>query len=444
MKFEVWILAAALILATSPVAARAQPSEPPPAKDQAWAIHGQTTLVDQGNLAFTSPYRGPNSLSPVANGRETFDATVFLGFRPWKGAEIWVNQEVDQGFGLTGTLGAAGFPSGEAYKVGDAHPYLRLQRAFIRQTIDLGGKRATVDPDQNQLGGSRNADRLVVTAGKFSVGDIFDANQYAHDPRGDFLNWSVIDTGTFDYAADAWGYSAGAAAELYKGRWTLRAGLFDLSVIPNSPTLDGRFGQFQMIGEVEARHTLWGRDGKIAVTGFVSRAKMGSFADALAEAAIAGGAPSTADVRRYASRAGVSANLEQKLTDALGLFARVGVANGDYEPYEFADIDATAAAGLSLSGDAWKRKNDTVGLALVNNEISKIHQAYLAAGGLGILIGDGRLPHYGPERIVEAYYSVGVAKGVKVSFDGQVIDNLAYNRDRGPATVLAIRLHGQV
>jgi high affinity Mn2+ porin len=436
--------AAALAIMAAPAFAWAQDAASAPAKDQTWAIHGQATLVDQGDLAFTSPYRGPNSLSPSSNGRETVDATLFLGFRPWRGAEIWVNQEVDQGFGLQGTLGAAGFPSGEAYKVGDAHPYLRLQRAFIRQTIDLGGKRAAIDPDQNQLGGSRTADRVVITAGKFSVVDVFDTNKFAHDPRADFFNWSVIDGGAFDYAADAWGYSVGAATELYKGRWTVRGGVFDLSVVPNSTTLDGRFGQFQLVGEVEERHSLGGQDGKIAVTGFLSRARMGTFADALARAAMTGGAPSTADVRRYASRAGISANLEQQLTKSLGLFARAGVANGDYEPYEFADIDASVAAGLSLSGDVWKRKDDTVGLALVSNEISKIHQAFLAAGGLGILIGDGRLPHYGPERIVEAYYSVGVAKGVKVSFDGQVFDNLAYNRDRGPATILAIRLHGQI
>ena len=408
---------------------------------QRWAIHGQTTFVDQGTLAFRSPYRGTNSLDPGARGRETFDATVYAGLRPWAGAEIWVNQEVDQGFGLSGTLGAAGFPSGEAYKVGKSDPYMRLQRAFIRQTIDLGGERENVDPDLNVLGGSRTEDRLVVTVGKFSVGDVFDANKYAHDPRQDFLNWSVIDTGTFDYAADAWGYTVGAATEWYKGHWTVRAAAFDLSVVPNSTTLDGRFGQFQLIGEVENRFKVRGRDGKIAVTAYLSRGHMARFADALAAAG--GGIPDVAAVRHYASRTGIGVNLEQQLTDHLSLFARAGIADGNYEPYEFADIDRTLAFGLALSGDRWGRKDDTVGLAGVANAISKVHQQYLAAGGLGILIGDGRLPHYAAERILEAYYSVALRKDVKVSFDGQVFDNLAYNRDRGPATVLAARLHAQ-
>jgi high affinity Mn2+ porin len=411
--------------------------------DQAWAVHGQTTLVEQANDAFRSPYRGANSLSPDANGRETFDATLFLGVRLWPGAELWVNQEIDQGFGLSNTLGAAGFPSGEAYKVGKSAPYLRLQRAFVRQTINLGGDKSDVDAAANQLSGAQTANRIVITAGKFGVGDVFDTNKSAHDPRADFLNWSVIDTGTFDYAADAWGYSAGAAVEWYQGRWTIRAGLFDLSDVPNSTTLDGRLGQFQGDLEVEERHQLWGQPGKIAVTGFINRGRMGSYADALALAAATHTVASTAAVRDYRSRTGLSVNLEQQLTADLGLFARAGFADGDVEPYEFADIDDTVAVGLSLAGTRWGRKDDTVGLAGVVNTISKMHQAYLAAGGLGILVGDGRLPHPGAEQIAEAYYSAAVTKAIHISLDGQVIGNPAYNRDRGPVGIMAVRLHGE-
>lgn len=114
---------------------------------------------------------------------------------------------------MSGTLGVAGFPSGEAYKVGKDTPYLKTQRAFFHQTFDLGGDVQQVDDDVNQVAGTRTADNLIVTLGKFSVVDIFDTNQYAHDPRADFLNWSIIDTGAFDYAADAWGYSLGGAVE---------------------------------------------------------------------------------------------------------------------------------------------------------------------------------------------------------------------------------------
>ena len=166
--------------------------------------------------------------------------------RLWRGAELWINPEIDQGFGLANTLGVAGFPSGEAYKVGQTYPYARLPRAFIRQTIDLGGETGKVEAGTSQFAGSQTANRLVLTVGKLSVVDIFDTNKYAHDPRNDFMNWALVDTATFDYAAESWGYTYGAAAEWYQGNWTVRGGLFDLSVVPNSPDLDPTFSQVPM------------------------------------------------------------------------------------------------------------------------------------------------------------------------------------------------------
>ena len=205
-----------------------------------FAFHAQATYVNQYDPPFRAPYSGKNSLSPNI-GRETFDVTLYAGVRLWQGAEAWITPEIDQGFGLSSSVGAAGFPSGEAYKVGAEYPYTRLHRAFLRQTIDLGGEVQKVDAGLSQFSGSQTSDRLVLTVGKFSVGDIFDTNKYAHDPRTDFMNWTIIDTGTFDYAADAWAYSVGAAAEWYQGPWTLRAGLFDLSIAPNATHLDSQF-----------------------------------------------------------------------------------------------------------------------------------------------------------------------------------------------------------
>src|SRR5665213_2542242 len=230
-----------------------------------FAVHGQTTLVTQYAAPFRAPYAGQNSLAPDS-GRETLDIDLYLGFRPWQGAEIWIDPEIDQGFGLSGTFGVAGFPSAEAYKVGAAYPYAQLPRAFIRQTIDLGGDVQKVDAGINQFAGSQTADRLVITVGKFSVVDIFDQNKYAHDPRADFLNWTLVNTGAFDYAADAWAFTYGGAVEWYTGQWTFRADVFDGPVVPNSSDLDPTFGQFQMVGEIERRYSLWGQPGKIAVT----------------------------------------------------------------------------------------------------------------------------------------------------------------------------------
>jgi high affinity Mn2+ porin len=406
-----------------------------------WVVHGQTTYVSQYAPPFHAPYRGANSLDSNA-GRETWDATLYAGRPLWDGAEFWINPEIDQGFGLSNTLGVAGFTSGEAYKVGFTNPYVRLPRVFIRQTFDLDGATEKVDPDINQVGRTQTADRVVITVGRFSVPDIFDAIKYAHDPRNDFLNWSLVDTGTFDYAADAWGYTYGAAIEWYQGAWALRTGVFDLSIVPNSIELDHTFDQFQFVYELEHRHELWGQPGKVAVNGFLSRGRMGSFDDAIALAQQTGGVPDTADVRRYTSRPGVNLNVEQQIVPDIGVFGRFGWADGRLEPFEFTDIDRTASAGLSLGGKLWGRPDDTIGLAGVVNGISSAHIAYLNAGGLGILVGDGQLPHPGLEQIVETYYRLPVGSW-QVTGDYQFIANPGYNRDRGPVSVISLRLHTQ-
>jgi len=437
-----WLAGACgLALADEAPASGAQASEP--ADQQTWAIHGQATFVLQAHDAFHSPYRGPNSLAPEANGRETFDVTLYAGVRPWSGAEVWINPEIDQGFGLSNTLGVAGFPSGEAYKVGRRDPYVMLHRLFLRQTIDLGGETQKLDPDLNQLGGSQTADRLVLTVGKFSVVDVFDTNQYAHDPRHDFLNWALVDAGTFDYAANAWGYTYGAAAEVYRGRWAVRAGVFDLSDSPNSARLDPTFSQFQLVAELEERHEIEGQPGKLKLTAFDTRGRMGNFDDAIRLAQATGQPADIAAVRRYRSRRGVSFNLEQQLTASVGAFVKGGVAGGDTEPYEFADIDRSLAAGASVKGDLWRRPDDTWAVAGVVNGVSRVHETFLDFGGTGILVGDGQLPHPSAEQILETYYDLAVAKPLHLSLDYQFVNHPAYNRDRGPVSIGALRLHAQ-
>lgn len=420
-----------------PAEAQAQDTGDP----QTAAVHGQATMVVQGVGGFTDPYRSTNSLTPK-QVRETIDVTLYVGVRPWAGGELWVNPEIDQGFGLSNTLGVAGFPSAEAYKVGKDEPYLRLQRLFFRQTIALGGEKSAVAPAMNVLGGTQTANRLVLTAGKFGVGDVFDTNRYAHDPRGDFLNWSAVDAGSFDYAADAWGYTTGVAAEWYQGAWTWRAGLFNLSKIPNGEVLERDFRQYQVDVEVEHRHVLGGQPGAIRVTAFRNRGQFGRFDDALALGAAQGQPADTALVRRRTSRMGADVNIEQAVTSTLGLFARAGFADGSIEPYDFTDIDRTAQLGASLNGAGWGRANDRIGLVGIVNGISRAHQRYLDAGGQGVLVGDGKLPHPGSEAIAEAYYDWQPRKGFDVTLDYQFIANPGYNRDRGPANVFAIRFHG--
>ncbi len=423
-----------------PAAAWAQEADTPP---QPWAIHAQSTFEDQYHPAFTSPFRGPNSLDPGSRGDETFDLSLYAGLRPWPGAELWVNPELDQGFGLSNTLGVAAFPSAEAYKVGAATPYVRVPRLFFRQTIGLGGARQPVAPDLTLLGGAQTADRLVVWIGKFGVADVFDTNAYANNARQDFSNWALVNAGSFDYAADAWGFTYGTAVEWYQDWWTLRAGGFALSRVPNSTQLDTSGGQFQLVGEAEERHTILGQDGKLKVTGFLSRGRMGDYSDALVLAGQTGATPSTADVRQYRSRSGVSLNLEQAITRDLGLFARTGLAEGGRESYEFTDTDRTFAIGLSLQGRSWGLPDDVFGLGTVIDAISHRRKDYLAAGGLGILVGDGALPSSGPEQVVETYYRHALASFAQVTADYQFVNNPGYDRVRGPVSILGVRLHLQ-
>jgi high affinity Mn2+ porin len=412
------------------------------AVDQLHAVHGQTTLVAQQTDAFHAPYAGPNSLKP-SDSEETFDATLYAGIRVGSRTELWATPEIDQGFGLSDTLGAAGFPSGEAYKVGKSQPYFKLPRAFARITFDVGGEPLHVEPGLMQLGGGQTADRVVVTAGKFGVVDVFDSNRFAHDPRGDFMNWTAVDAGAFDYAADAWGYTIGVAVEWYRREWTFRGGWFVLSDVPNSTKLDMSGDQFQWVGEVERRFSLGGRAGRVSLTGFETHGRMGLLDDAVRAAQISGAPVDISAVRQFRSRIGGHLTFEQELGADLGVFARVGAADGRVEAYEFTDVDSSFAAGLALGGARWKRSDDTLGVAGLVNEISSDRKRYLDAGGLGILIGDGKLPDSGRESIAELYYSARVVARFYATLDYQHITNPAYNRDRGPVSVLGVRFHAQ-
>jgi high affinity Mn2+ porin len=407
------------------------------------AIHGQFTAVDQYHPAFHAAYSGPNSLDPVARSAETMDATLFAGMRLWNNAEAWINPEIDQGFGLNNTLGMAGFASGEAYKVGANAPYQRLPRAFVRQVIDLGGETLATESGPNQLAGSRQADNVTVTVGKFSVVDIFDTNTYAHDPHADFLNWSVIESGAFDYAADSWGYTYGGAVEWSFNRWTLRGGVFQLSKVPNSTKLDTDFRQYSVVGEIEERHQWRDHDGKLKFLFFINHGNMASYVDALALAAQTGGLPDVTQVRHAASRPGFAFNFEQEVAADVGVFARASMNDGDKETFDFTDINRSVTGGVVVKGDRWGRHDDSLGIAAVANGISSDARAYFAAGGLGLLVGDGQLVNYGLEKIVETYYSAHIAPQLTLSADYQYVTNSAYNRDRGPVSIFAIRLHAE-
>ncbi len=405
------------------------------------SLHAQDTAVWQFHPAFSSSTRGANSLDPGARGDETNTATFYLGALLAKGWSVYADPEVDQGFGLSNTTGAAGFFNGEGAKVGAAIPYFRLQRLFTRYEIGLGGDAQAVASDQNQVAETRHPNNIIITAGKFNVTDVFDNNDYAHDPANDFLNWSIIDAGAFDYPADAWGYSYGVSAEWNQGSRSIRTGVFDLSRIPNGAALYRGFGSFGSVGEIEQRFNIGGQAGSIKFLAFLNRGDMANYTDAIRLGLATNSTPNVALVRGYGSRGGFDLNAEQAIDENAGLFARASINDGHKEAYEYTDINRSLSGGVSFKGALWNCPGDSVGLAFALNAIDKPAQEYLAAGGLGVLVGDGSLRKYGAEQIVETYYDISLKYNVTLALDNQFIANPAYNATRGPADVIGARFH---
>lgn len=412
------------------------------AETEDWAVHGQWTTVSQKHNRFRSPYQGQNSLDAQGRSEETTDLTLYAGLRLGPSTELWFNPEIDQGAGLSNTVGLAGFASGEAYKVGSNHPYLRLPRAFVRHVIALGGDSESVEGAANQLAGSRARDNITLTVGKMSVTDIFDTNSYAHDPRADFLNWSLIDAGAFDYAADAWGFTYGAAAEWNQGDRSARAGVYQLSPAPNGKIIKPDFSQYMLVAELEQRYQWSGHPGKVKLLGFANRGGMARYRDAVALGLAQQATPDAAQVRRKAWRPGAAVNVEQEVADGLGLFLRASANDGAKEAYEFTEINRSLSGGMALKGASWGRPDDTLGVAAVVNALSGDARDYFTRGGIGILIGDGGLD-YGSEKIVETYYAAKLCKSASLSLDYQRVNNPAYNRARGPVNLYALRFHAE-
>ncbi|GLR83793.1 carbohydrate porin [Bradyrhizobium iriomotense] len=405
-----------------------------------WEIHGQSTFLAQGYPAFHAPYSGPNSLTPAPQYQETWSNSLYLNARLWDGGEVYYNPELLQGFGFNNTTGAAGFPNGEAQKSGFPYPHYNTSRLFLRQTFGFGGEQEELSSGQLQLAGKADVSRLTVQVGKFSVVDVFDGNSYAHDPRKDFMNWSIWASGAFDYAADKLGLGYGATAELNQKQWALRGGYFLMDAESNSNNFDmniPRRGEY--VVELETRYSLFGQPGKLRTLGFVNSTFSGSYRETLDDPALN---LDIAQTRRGRIKYGYALNLEQAITDDIGLFGRWSWNDGHNEIMAFTDIDRSLSFGTSIKGTKWGRADDVVGIAGAINGLSQDHRDFIAAGGLGPLIGDGQL-NYRKERVLETYYALALNKALTFTADYQLIVNPAYNADRGPVSVFSGRLHGE-
>jgi high affinity Mn2+ porin len=417
-----------------------------PSQSDIWEIHTQTTYIQQGYPAFRSPYVGPNSLTPWAQTRNTWTASAFLGLRLWDGGELYYNPELLQGFGLHDTTGAAGFPNGEAQKSNFPYPRYSTSRLFFRQTFGFGGGTEAVESGFGQMAEKRDVSLLTVQVGRFAVHDWFDTNSYAQDPRSDFMNWSLWASGAFDYPADKIGLGYGTVAELKQKYWALRVGYFLTGNEPNTNEFDMHvFTRGAYVAELITRWSLFSRTGKLRVGIWEDTYLAGSYSEALDLTVLSPGLDPTDAIiqtRRGRTAYGYYLNFEQPLSDYIGLFGRWSWNNGKIEISAFTDIDNSVAFGAVINGKAWGRPDDRIGIAGVTNGLSDDERAYLAAGGLGILIGDGQL-NYRRENIVETYYAMQMIKGLMLTFDYQFMMNPAYNADRGPISIFSGRLHGE-
>jgi high affinity Mn2+ porin len=405
-----------------------------------WEIHGQTTYLPQGYPAFRAPYSGPNSLTPASQFQATWSNSLFLNARLWEGGEVYYNPELLQGFGLNNTVGVAGFPNGEAQKSNFPFPHYNTSRLFLRQTFGFGGEQEELPSGALQLANRVDVSRLTLQAGKLSVADVFDGNSYARDPRKDFMNWSLWSSGAFDYAADKLGLGYGVTAELNQKQWALRSGYFLMDAESNSNNFDTRiFQRGGYIVELETRYSLFSQPGKLRTIAWLNSAFSGSYRETLNNPAFN---VDISQTRTGRIKYGYVINIEQAVSDEVGLFGRWSWNDGKTEIMAFTDIDASLSLGASIKGTRWGRPDDVIGIGGAINALSRDHRDFLAAGGLGPLIGDGRL-NYRRERILETYYAFALNNGLTLTADYQLITNPAYNADRGPVSIFSGRLHGE-
>lgn len=408
-----------------------------------WSLHIQATVIPQYHFNFTAKYTGNNSLQTSEGTKVSVTNTYYIGRRLWRNAAFYFNAEIAGGEGLSKATGIAGFANGETFRIGSAAPKLYVARAYLEQKFPLANATETIEDDQNQLRENAAVSYIAVRAGKFSVADFFDDNVYSHDPRTDFMNWSLMSAGAWDYPANTRGYTNGLVIELKKPSWALRGALIQVPEFANGQTLDNKIDKaFGSVLEGEKQFHIQSSEKLIFRLGaFYNKARMGNYEEAIQQGIIQLASPEVVVTRKYSrSKTGFYINLEDQ-HEAGGSFLRYSYNDGKNETWAFTEIDRSLSIGFVLNGMVWHRQHDKLGLAYTANGISQPHRDYLKNGGYGFIIGDGNL-NYGAENIAELFYSFNIAKlHLFVSPDYQYIIHPAYNKDRGPVHIVALRMH---
>jgi high affinity Mn2+ porin len=420
-------------------------------QDSAYNCHFQLTVIGQAHSGFKAAYSGQNSLSNnIESGATSITSTLFLGRKLWDGAAIYFDPEISGGAGLSYSLGVAGALNGETYRIGDPSPVASIARLYIKQYIPLGKTDYEREDDEMHqvLNQKVPAKRITIILGKFSMSDFFDDNSYSHDPRTQFLNWSLMSNGAWDYPANTKGYTIGFVTELVLPAWTIRLSSVAVPVTANHSDMEYVFGKAHSeTAEFEKKIKLAKRPGVIRLLFSYTASRAPSYQQGLealktGDSLILNAISGNGESKTYGgNKTGICLNAEQEISDYLGFFARAGWNDGQHASWAFTEIDRTISAGFSLKGTLWERKNDVLGLAVVVNGISAVHQAFLKAGGYGFILGDGNL-NYGHESIRELFYDAKLFNAFWLSIDYQFVKNPGYNKDRaGPVHVFGLRTH---
>jgi len=431
----------ALVLAVPPASVLAVDA---PTEFVPQLLGAQYTFVDQHQDALGSPYSGPLSLRASGDTERSHTFGAYFGVAlPWH-FQFYLDAEMFKGAGVSNATGMAGLSNGDVIRSGTANlgkrPY--IARRVLRYALPLGEETYDVEAAQGQLAGKEYASRFEVKLGKLAVSDDFDKNRYANSTRTQFMNWALFNNAAWDFAADTRGYTGGAMLALVQPAWTLRYGIYEMPREANGQALEWPIAR----ARGEQMELTWQpqKDGyAVRVLAFRNIARMGVYRDAIAAAQESGATPDIrADDRDGRRKHGYAINAELPLADdgETGLFARIGWNDGRTESFAFTEADRATSIGGQLSGLHWGRAQDHLALAIAVNGISHDHRDYLALGGSGFLIGDGRID-YGREQIAELYYAAQIVPHVTISPDFQFARNPGYNRDRGPARFFGLRAH---
>lgn len=411
--------------------------------DRIW-LSGQANFISQWHPSFYSPYSGTNSLSANSQDATSRVLTLFTGLRMSRHTELLFDLQETGGHGIGEALGLAGFTNLDVVRNPTLTKAPYIAGLMFHGVIPLGNGQVASERTSMSLFSSLPKRRLEFRFGKLSLVDFFDMNSYASDSNFQFMNWTIDNNGAYDYAADTRGYTFAAVIEYDQPNLALRFAEALMPKVANGINLDADLARARSENvELELHRTLvLHQQGILRLLGFVNHANMGVYSQAI-DNFQAGRTPIpeiTAHPLQTTIKYGFGINVEQPLNGWLGVFGRVGWNEGQHESYAYTEVDQTFLFGAGGNGGPWKRRWDRFGVAFVSNGISRVHQQYLALGGLGFLLGDGQL-NYGRENTEEAYYTLHLWRGIFPSLDLQHIDDPGYNRDRGPVIVPSLRLH---